>query len=165
KKKSKKKTAESVKTVQSKTVTPKTVKTAPKQKIKQSPIVKDFDFVWPVNGKIMTFFSTLTRGLTIEVEENSEVKSAGAGVVIYTDNLKGYGNSIIVKHNEKYMTVYTYLKEIAVKPEQRIGSGEVIGKAGVNENSPDFDKPVIHFEIRQSEGGNPVAVNPLNFLD
>ncbi|MBP7654204.1 M23 family metallopeptidase [Candidatus Dependentiae bacterium] len=136
-----------------------------KEKTKQPSVIKDFDFTWPAAGKVITFFSPLTRGLTIEVEENSDIKTAGPGVVIYTDNLKGYGNSVIIKHNEKYMTVYTYLKEVTVKPEQPVKSGEIIGKAGINDTAPDFDKPVIHFEIRQSEGGNPVAVNPLLFLD
>lgn len=143
---------------------PKTASTEKAEPKPQKKIIKDYDFIWPVNGKIITYFSALTRGLTVEVEENSEVKAAAAGTVIYSGELKGYGNSIIIRHSEKYLSVYTYLKENKTAVEQAVKAGDTIAVAGITPETG-FNQPVVHFEIRVAEGGNPVAVNPLIYLD
>ncbi|HON55932.1 MAG TPA: M23 family metallopeptidase [bacterium] len=125
---------------------------------------KDFNFDWPVYGKIIAHFSTLTRGITIEVEDSAPVKASADGVVIYSAPLKGYGNTIIIKHTEKYLTVYTYLKENKINIDQQVKKNEVIGIAGISSESG-FDKPIVHFEIRVTENGAPIAVDPIVYLD
>jgi lipoprotein NlpD len=121
-------------------------------------------FLWPVKGKVVTYFSKLTRGINLETKENENIKSCGAGTVIYSNFIQGYGKTVIVRHNENYMSVYSYLKKIAVSQSQSISPGTVLGISGNTVENRKYKKPVLHFEIRKTIDGSPIAVNPLSYL-
>ncbi len=128
-------------------------------------IIKDIDFSWPVNGKVAQFFSKTNRGILIEAVENSEIKSAADGIVAHCGELPGYGNTVVIKHGNYFFTVYSFLKEILVTLNQPVTKLSVLGKAGKVKENENSTKPSLHFEIRKMENDNPVAINPLLYLD
>ena len=91
--------------------------------------------------------------------EGTPVKAAEDGVVAYSGNeLKGYGNLVLVRHANGYVTAYANASELLVKRGDTVKRGQVIAKAG---QSGDVASPQLHFEIRK--GSTPV--DPLQFLD
>lgn len=115
---------------------------------------------WPVRGKILRRYSSRLlrkKGIGITGRENQPVVAAALGEVVYSgDGLIGYGNLIIVKHDETYLSAYAHNSRVFVKEGQQLKRGERIALMGVNENNA----PMLHFEIRRN--GKPV--NPLNYL-
>jgi murein DD-endopeptidase MepM/ murein hydrolase activator NlpD len=92
------------------------------------------------------------------VPENTPIKAADDGVVIYSGNeLKSFGNLLLVRHSNNYITAYAHAKELRVKRGDTIKSGEIIGMSGQSGNT---STPEIHFEIRK--GSTPV--DPMQFL-
>jgi murein DD-endopeptidase MepM/ murein hydrolase activator NlpD len=120
-------------------------------------------FRWPVRGQVIAGFGPKTdgqrnNGIDIAVPENTPIKAADDGVVIYSGNeLKSFGNLVLVRHNNDYITAYAHAKELRVKRGDSIKSGEVIGMSGQTGNT---DAPAIHFEIRK--GSTPV--DPIQLL-
>lgn len=119
-------------------------------------------FLWPTKGKIVTYFgekinNKLIKGIQIQTKENTVVKSSAKGKVTFNNYLKGYGNTIIVKHPSNLFTIYANLSESFVKENDYVKKGEVIGKTG-----KDLRKGVylLHFELRK----NHKAENPLAYL-
>ncbi|MGD0021777.1 MAG: M23 family metallopeptidase [Smithellaceae bacterium] len=120
-------------------------------------------FIWPVNGRVKTRFGiqpnkTFHNWIKIVSVAGSEVKAAASGNVIFSSKLKGYGQTIIVRHENNFTTVYTHLKKINVKADQNIKKGEKIALVG------DIDKTgdaYINFEIRlQGKARNPLFFLP-----
>ena len=90
--------------------------------------------------------------------ENTPIKAAEDGVVAYAGNeLKGYGNLVLVKHPNGYVTAYAHAKELLVKRGDQIKRGEVIAKSGQSGN---VDAPQLHFEVRKGSA----PVDPMQFL-
>jgi lipoprotein NlpD len=86
-----------------------------------------------------------------------DIRAASAGRVVYTGTgIRGYGNLIIIKHGENWLSAYAHNRESLVRDGQEVSRGEVIGHMG--EGAP--EKPVLYFEIRRD--GKPV--DPLRFL-
>ena len=85
------------------------------------------------------------------------VKAAAAGTVIFSSNLKDYGQTIIIRHEDQFTTVYTHLKERFVKADQAVKQGQAIALVGEKDESA---AAYINFEIRI----NGKASNPLLFL-
>ncbi len=121
-------------------------------------------FRWPVRGRVIASFGSKINGkdndgIDIAVPEGTLVKSALEGVVAYSGNeLKGYGNLILVRHRNGYVTAYAHLSEILVKRGDDVRRGQVVGKSG---KSGDVASPQLHFEIRK--GSSPV--DPLQYLN
>jgi murein DD-endopeptidase MepM/ murein hydrolase activator NlpD len=121
-------------------------------------------FRWPVRGKVITSYGAKTNGksndgINLAVPEGTPVKAAEDGVVAYSGNeLKGYGNLILVRHSNGYVTAYAHASELLVKRGDTIKRGQVIAKSG---QSGEVASPQLHFEIRK--GSNPV--DPLQFLN
>jgi murein DD-endopeptidase MepM/ murein hydrolase activator NlpD len=119
-------------------------------------------FQWPLNGKVVASFGARSNGLknegiTIEVPEDTPIKGAEDGEVIYAGNgLKGYGNLILVRHANDYVSVYAHANEISVKRGDQIKRGDVIGSSGQTGN---VSTPQLYFEIRK--GTMPVDPIPL----
>jgi murein DD-endopeptidase MepM/ murein hydrolase activator NlpD len=121
-------------------------------------------FRWPVRGKVITSYGSKTNGkandgINVAVPEGTPVKAAEDGVVAYSGNeLKGYGNLVLVRHSNGYVTAYAHASEILVKRGDTIKRGQVIARSG---QSGEVGSPQLHFEIRK--GSSPV--DPLQFLN
>jgi murein DD-endopeptidase MepM/ murein hydrolase activator NlpD len=121
-------------------------------------------FRWPVRGKVITSYGAKTNGkandgINLAVPEGTPVKAAEDGVVAYSGNeLKGYGNLVLVRHANGYVTAYAHASELLVKRGDTIKRGQVIAKSG---QSGEVSSPQLHFEIRK--GSSPV--DPLQFLN
>ena len=121
-------------------------------------------FRWPVRGKVITGYGAKTNGksndgINLAVPEGTPVKAAEDGVVAYSGNeLKGYGNLVLVRHSNGYVTAYAHASELLVKRGDTIKRGQIIAKSG---QSGEVGSPQLHFEIRK--GSNPV--DPLQFLN
>ena len=121
-------------------------------------------FRWPVNGRVITAFGPRPSGqqndgINVSVPENTPIKAAEDGVVAYAGNeLKTYGNLVLVRHSNGYVTAYAHASEILVKRDEPVKRGQIIAKAGQTGN---VTAPQLHFEIRK--GSTPV--DPAPFLD
>ncbi|MDR3469587.1 MAG: LysM peptidoglycan-binding domain-containing M23 family metallopeptidase [Xanthobacteraceae bacterium] len=121
-------------------------------------------FRWPVRGRVITTYGAKTNGkqndgINVAVPEGTPVKAAEDGVVAYSGNeLKGYGNLVLIRHSNGYVTAYAHASELLVKRGETIKRGQVIAKSG---QSGEVGSPQLHFEIRK--GSSPV--DPLQFLN
>ena len=121
-------------------------------------------FRWPVRGKVITAYGAKANGkandgINLAVPEGTPVKAAEDGVVAYSGNeLKGYGNLVLVRHSNGYVTAYAHASELLVKRGDTIKRGQIIAKSG---QSGEVGSPQLHFEIRK--GSSPV--DPLQFLN
>jgi murein DD-endopeptidase MepM/ murein hydrolase activator NlpD len=121
-------------------------------------------FRWPVRGKVITSYGAKTNGksndgINLAVPEGTPVKAAEDGVVAYAGNeLKGYGNLVLVRHANGYVTAYAHASELLVKRGDPIKRGQVIAKSG---QSGEVASPQLHFEIRKGSA----PVDPLQFLN
>src|SRR5207237_6838678 len=103
-------------------------------------------------------FSQNSDGISISVPEGTEIKAAENGVVAYAgDELKGYGNLILIRHADGYVTAYAHAKDISVKRGDVVRRGQTIATAGQTGN---VTSPQLLFEVRK--GATPV--NPRQFL-
>ena len=109
-------------------------------------------FMWPLRGKIISTFGAKKGGLyndgiNIEAAKGTAVKAADNGVVAYVGNeLKGYGNLIIIKHSSKWITAYAHLSSLSVKRGQKVKKGDVIAAVGSTGN---VDSPQLYFGLRK----------------
>ncbi len=117
-------------------------------------------WLWPVQGRVVRGFSpTLTgnKGIDITGHVGEPIVAAAAGKVVYSGSgLRGYGNLIIIKHNDDYLSAYAYNQSLLVKENMHVNAGQKIALMGRNPAG----KPMLHFEIRFF--GKPV--NPLDLL-
>ncbi len=115
---------------------------------------------WPTNGKIISRYSSKDpgkKGLDIEGRMGQPIVAAASGEVVYSGNgLRGYGNLIIIKHNEIYFSAYAHNRNLFVKESEKVKFGQKIADMGNSETS----RPMLHFEIRRN--GKPS--NPLKYL-
>jgi murein DD-endopeptidase MepM/ murein hydrolase activator NlpD len=120
-------------------------------------------FRWPVRGRVITEFGAKTPsgkndGINVSVPEGTSVKAAEDGVVAYAGNeLKGYGNLVLVRHANGFVTAYAHASDIAVKRGDQVKRGQIIARAGQTGN---VSSPQLHFEIRK--GSTPV--DPAQYL-
>ncbi|MGZ5579849.1 MAG: peptidoglycan DD-metalloendopeptidase family protein [Methylobacter sp.] len=115
-------------------------------------------FQWPIKGKILKSFSQAdNKGIDIAGEMGQDVSAAEAGKVVYSgQGLIGYGNLLIIKHNDLYLSAYANNSQLLVAEGYTVEKGEIIAKVG----QAGSNKTSLHFEIRKN--GKPV--NPVNFL-
>lgn len=115
---------------------------------------------WPADGRIVRGFlasDPSRNGLDIAGREGDAVKASGAGTVVYSGNgLLGYGELIIVKHSDQWLSAYAHNKQRLVDEGERVAAGQKIAELGRN----DRNEQILHFEIRSN--GKPV--NPLDHL-
>jgi murein DD-endopeptidase MepM/ murein hydrolase activator NlpD len=114
-------------------------------------------FRWPVHGRISEGFGAKQNGgqndgINITVPQGTPIKAAEDGVVAYAGSeLKGYGNLVLVRHSNGFVTAYAHASELNVKKGETVKRGQVIGKAGATGN---VTSPQLHFEVRK--GATPV---------
>lgn len=112
--------------------------------------------IWPANGKILSDFSANDKGLDIGGVEGDLVVAAGAGTVLFVgENVKGYGNLVIIKHSDSIVTAYGHNRKIVVKTNDRVKAGQKIAEMGSNNGVPQ-----VRFEVRLRGK----AVNPSEYL-
>jgi len=115
---------------------------------------------WPTRGKVITTFSTSNpgrKGINIAGRKGQAIKAAASGIVVYSgQGLRGYGNLIIIKHNEDYFSAYAHNHKIHIKEKQKVKIGQRIADMG----STDAERNMLHFEIRK----NGTPINPIKFL-
>ncbi len=109
-------------------------------------------FAWPHPGQVLTGFDeTKNKGLDFAGKAGDPVLAAADGKVVYAGSgLRGYGNLVILKHNNTYLTAYAHNQSLLVKEDQTVQKGQRIAEMG----SSDADRVKLHFEIRKQ--GKPV---------
>jgi murein DD-endopeptidase MepM/ murein hydrolase activator NlpD len=121
-------------------------------------------FRWPVRGKVITSYGAKPNGkandgINLSVPEGTPVRAAEDGVVDYSGNeQKSYGNLILIRHSNGYVTAYAHASEVLVRRGDAIKRGQIIAKSG---QSGDVGSPQLHFEIRKGS----LPVDPLQFLN
>ncbi len=134
-------------------------KTVVSKKSKASKPVKH-GWVWPTRGKVIQKYSPKGRGnkgIDIAGKPGQPILAASSGKVVYSgDGLPGYGNLIIVKHSEQYLSAYAHNRKLLVREGRTVTRGQKIAEMG----STGTQSPRLHFEIRRH--GKPV--NPLRYL-
>ncbi|MGO9702058.1 MAG: peptidoglycan DD-metalloendopeptidase family protein [Xanthobacteraceae bacterium] len=121
-------------------------------------------FRWPVRGRVIAGFGPQPNGLqndgiNLAVPEGTPVKAADDGIVAYAGNeLKGYGNLVLVRHSNGFVTAYAHASELLVKKGDVVKRGQVIAKSG---QTGTVTSPQLHFEIRKGS----VPVDPAQYLN
>jgi len=118
----------------------------------------DINWIWPANGTILAGFDDVkNKGVDIGGKAGEPVLAAADGRVVYVGaGLRGYGNLIILKHNNVYLTAYAHNQTLLVKEDQSVLKGQKIAEMG----SSDADRVKLHFEVRRQ--GKPV--DPTKYL-
>jgi len=120
-------------------------------------------FLWPVRGHILATYGsrsdgTHNDGINIAAPRGTAVQAIDAGVVAYTGNeLRGYGNLVLVKHTNGWISAYAPCDAILVKRGEKVGRSQVIARVGSTGN---VSEPQLHFELRRGQH----AVDPREFL-
>lgn len=129
----------------------------------QISIDKGGNFIWPLKGKIVSFFGmkrdrVKNKGISIRAKKGSPVLAARSGKVAFcSEELKGYGKIVIIDHQDGYSTVYAHNSVNLVRLNQKVRQGQIIARVG---NSGRVNRPELYFEIRK--GHKPQ--NPLFYL-
>jgi murein DD-endopeptidase MepM/ murein hydrolase activator NlpD len=120
-------------------------------------------FLWPVRGHVLATYGlksdgTHNDGINIAAPRGTAVQAVDAGVVAYTGNeLRGYGNLVLVKHANGWISAYAHCDAILVKRGEKVGRGQVIARVGSTGN---VNEPQLHFELRRGQH----AVDPREFM-
>ena len=118
----------------------------------------DVNWIWPGKGPVIAEFDEVkNKGVDLAGSAGDAVVAAADGKVVYAGaGLRGYGNLIILKHNNTYLTAYAHNQSLLVKEDQAVKKGQKIAEMG----SSDSDRVKLHFEVRRQ--GKPV--DPLKYL-
>lgn len=120
-------------------------------------------FLWPVKGKVIAAFGAREGGLhndgiNIAAQQGAQIKAAENGVVVYAGNeLRGFGNLLLIKHADGWTTAYAHADTLLVRRGDRVARGQPIATVGATGN---VDSPQLHFEIRKGQQ----AVDPRDEL-
>ncbi|KGE77057.1 peptidoglycan DD-metalloendopeptidase family protein [Halomonas salina] len=122
--------------------------------------VDEVPWQWPVDGEVVGTFGeggSITAGIDIDGQKGQPVKAAGPGIVVYAGSgVRGYGNLILLKHNDEFLSAYAHNDSLRVKENDVVETGEVIATMG----DSDAEDVRLHFEVRKD--GQPQ--DPLEFL-
>ncbi len=119
--------------------------------------------MWPVRGRVISSFGTDSEGLhndgiNIAAPAGTPVLAADAGEVAYAGNeLKGYGNLVLLKHASGFITAYAHTETLLVKRGDRVSRGQAIAKVGA---TGAVSQPQLHFELRRGAK----ALDPADYL-
>ena len=117
------------------------------------------EFRWPVKGRVVSSFgesvaNRKNEGIDISVPEGTAVRASENGVVIYAGNeISAYGNLVLVRHDDNWVSAYAHNREFAVKKGDTVRRGQIIARSG---RTGDASSPKLHFELRK----NSVPVDP-----
>ena len=133
------------------TPAPKTTRTLPNVPVKR--------WIWPVQGRLVSQYSPKNgnKGLKIAGKRGTPIRAAASGKIVYAGSgLKGYGNLVIIKHNDVYLSAYAHNRRLLVREGSLVRQGQKIGEMG----NSGTNKVMLHFEIRR----NGTPVNPIRYL-
>ncbi|KAB7552766.1 peptidoglycan DD-metalloendopeptidase family protein, partial [Verminephrobacter sp. Larva24] len=118
----------------------------------------DLSLIWPAQGALIAgFHEVRNKGYDIAGKAGDPVLAAADGRVVYAGSaIRGYGNLIILKHNNTFLTAYAHNRSLQVQEEQTVRKGQKIAEMG----DTDADRVKLHFEIRRN--GRPV--DPSRYL-
>ncbi|MBK8208723.1 MAG: M23 family metallopeptidase [Rhodospirillales bacterium] len=142
---------------QSEAQTPRSIETP------ASPSAIAGAFIWPVEGRIISDFGAkgggrFNDGINIAAPAGTAVRAAADGVVAYAGNeLRGFGNMLLIKHPGGWVTAYAHNQELLVRRGSSVGRGQAIARVG---STGGVDQPQLHFELRKGKK----AVDPLDYL-
>lgn len=143
--------------VTQKSFIPKLKKMEPEPKLLSEPSGNIKHWIKPSRGPIVASFSNSNKGINISGHLGDPIFASAKGKVVYSgDGLRGYGNLIIIEHNQIYMTAYAHNQSLLVKEGDWVKAGQVIAKMG----NSGTHKVMLHFEIRKN--GKPI--NPMIYL-
>jgi murein DD-endopeptidase MepM/ murein hydrolase activator NlpD len=123
----------------------------------------DSPFIWPVDGKVISRFGPAkdnqrNDGVNIAAPVGTPVKASAPGVVAYAGNeLRGFGNMVLLRHADGWVTAYAHNSSLLVQKGDKVAQGETIARVG---SSGNVDSPQLHFELRKGTK----AVDPLKVL-
>ncbi|MGH7853672.1 MAG: M23 family metallopeptidase [Candidatus Binatia bacterium] len=122
---------------------------------------EEIAFLWPVNGSLNSGFgprgSSFHDGVDIAAPEGTPIRAVEHGEVIYSDQLRGYGNMVIIRHSRGIVSVYAHNQANLVRDGQQVARGEIIARVG---STGRVTGPHLHFEIRK----NNLAQDPMLYL-
>jgi len=128
------------------------------------PLVKTSGrFNWPVRGRLLSIYGAKGQGLhndgiNIIAPRGAEIRAAGSGVVVYAGNeLRGFGNLLLIKHSGGWVTAYAHTEMLLVKRQDKVNKGQIIARVGTSGN---VVRPQLHFEVRKGKR----AIDPLRHL-
>jgi murein DD-endopeptidase MepM/ murein hydrolase activator NlpD len=137
---------------------PKTTASIPRREEEEAASPDKADFRWPARGRVIAGYSGKggNEGINIAVPEGTPVKAAEGGTVAYAGSeLKGYGNLILIRHPNGYVSAYAHNGELKVKRGDTVKRGQVVASSGQTGN---VSSPQLHFELRK--GSAPVDPTP-----
>ncbi|MGX5735900.1 peptidoglycan DD-metalloendopeptidase family protein [Bosea thiooxidans] len=136
---------------------PKTTASLPKPEEESASASDKADFRWPARGRVISGYSKGgNEGINIAVPEGTPVKAAEGGTVAYAGSeLKGYGNLVLIRHPNGYVSAYAHNGELKVKRGDTVKRGQVVANSGQTGN---VSSPQLHFELRK--GSTPVDPTP-----
>ncbi|MEJ0024570.1 MAG: M23 family metallopeptidase [Rhizomicrobium sp.] len=143
--------------------TPPPAQPAPVQPASYTPTFGALAFSWPLNGPVVADYGTSVSGqrndgINIAAPFGTPIHAAAAGQISYAGNeLRGYGNLVLIKHDDGYVTAYAHAERIVVNRGDYVQKGQIIGYAG---QTGDVTSPQLHFEIRKGVA----PVNPHTLL-
>ena len=124
----------------------------PPSAVPRPPAVSGKGFIWPVKGRVISGFGAKAKGLhndgiNIAAKRGTPVKAAENGVVVYAGNeLRGFGNLLLIKHANGWVTAYAHNDKLLVKRGQKVAKGQRIATVG---STGGVKKPQLHFEMRR----------------
>jgi len=136
------------------------------QAVSYSPVAAapagNASFAWPVSGNVISGFGVARTGerndgINIAARHNTPIRAAASGSVSYSGALSGYGNLLLVKHSNGYVTAYAHADRLLVAQGDYVAKGQVIGYVG---QTGDVSTPQLHFEIRNGTA----PVDPQRYL-
>ena len=120
-------------------------------------------FVWPLRGRVIAGFGSPVggapnQGIDLAVPAGTDIHAAEDGVVIYAgDEIRSFGNLLLLRHRDGFLTAYAHAQSFAVKPGDTVRRGQVIATSG---QSGGVTRPQLHFEIRKDHA----PVDPAQYL-
>lgn len=127
------------------------------------PLRTNSRFAWPVIGRVIKAFGEQeggqrNDGINIDAPEGTPVRAAESAVVAYAGNqIRGFGNLVLLKHSDGWITTYAHNRKILVKRGERVEKGQVIAESGATGS---VKTPQVHFEVRQGKK----ALDPMKYL-
>jgi len=122
--------------------------------------VDEVPWQWPTEGELVGQFgegASITAGIDIAGQKGQPVKAAGPGIVVYAGNgVRGYGNLVLIKHNDQFLSAYAHNDSLQVSENDVVAAGDVIAAMG----DSDAESVRLHFEVRKD--GQPQ--DPLEYL-